>query len=1071
MPKFRHRVVAVLTVIALASFVRALGADENRDAGGAFAAFRENAAWTAADGALSSQATALQNALDTRLTLADSVTSLEFRGAEGAHATLLLMGRYAVPVAGNGEWQKLSVKLRAPRFDAGYNKQSNALALEIRTGQDLRRNVVFDGASPGARWPAEDMRGPSFFVIDEGAFAVRNARHDAADFTAVTVPAASGGETNEKSLIDIVARGKELFTSVGCEACHRVERDSQAVSTGPNLYGLFRVTPRTREIVEGDPGHRFQVKVNREYLYHSVRAPGDQLAVAESGATRGSAFPAAMPAFTKEIISDEQVDAVGAYLATLNDPGEGGPVILLGKLEPVPPYDPMGDSLQWLVNDRVRLQRGPLAGTSARAIHVGNPNGVNYSFDPRLLAIVKIWQGGFLDMSGELTNRGGRGLALGYESRELGFGDQEYLLAPLNAAGRLLDSSFKNARFGDSAAIKESLYSKEDQFARIAALDAQFLGYSRDSRSKVAAPVFRYRVAKNLLEVATSIGDDGAIEISVTGTLASPQGFALNSALLAGASVSAGSIAGNRWTLPAGRATATLRGRLSLGARPWRPAPSNYAFTGQVLAKAAASARLPAGYSIENYYPPKDNYGREQLFEALGLSLAKDGTVVVATRTAGIWRLVNGEWRPFAEGLFDSLGVVAEDGKGLTVVAGQKAELTRISDTNGDGLADRYDTLFDANSYHGNYHNYLHGPVRAKDGSYYFTINLVHDNTGLAYTGGGNVMGSWGGFSGWAIHLKKDGSSELFANGMRSPASLGVGPDGRLWYADNQGDFVGTSKLFELRKDAFYGHPAGLVDLPGMTPDSPEIKWERVAARKEHEVILFPHNRVANSPGNPAWDLTHGRFGPFGGQMMIGDQTQSNLLRVVTQKVGEVEQGCVIPFLEGLESGVMRPLFLSDGSLLLGQTGRGWQAKGGKVASLQHVRWDGKTVAPAVLAMTATAHGFRIGFTQPLGKGVSNELLRAALLLESWTYRDAPDYGSPELALREETPSAIKVSPDRMSLDLQLATLDVPQTHPRQTARVYHLKLGAQALFDLAAPAQLEAYYTLRRFPASNETH
>ena len=44
----------------------------------------------------------------------------------------------------------------------------------------------------------------------------------------------------------------------------------------------------------------------------------------------------------------------------------------------------------------------------------------------------------------------------------------------------------------------------------------------------------------------------------------------------------------------------------------------------------------------------------------------------------------------------------------------------------------------------------------------------------------------------------------------------------------------------------------------------------------------------------------------------------------------EQEQGSVMPFFEGLESGVMRPLLLPDGSLLLGQTGRGWQAKGGR---------------------------------------------------------------------------------------------------------------------------------------------
>jgi len=1068
MPKFRRRGLAVLTVAALASSIFVLAqVPSGQDAARAFGGFREDAAWTAADGAVTSSATTLENALQSRATLADSVTSLEFRAAPGTRAMLFLMGRYGVPLTGNGDWQNVSIRLRAPRFDPAYKKLANALALEIRIGASVARNVVFTGASPGGRWSAEDMRGPTFFVIEDGTFSVRNARHDPADFAEVTVPAESGGATNETSLIDIVARGKELFQSVGCEACHLVDPASEAVSSGPNLYGLFRAQARTREVVEGGEGHRFQVKVNREYLHRSVREPAEQLAVAESGATRGTAYPPVMPPFSKEVISDEQIDAIGAYLATLNVAGQGGPVIRLGVLKPAVPYDPMADALQWLVNDTVRLQRGPLPGTSARAIHVGNPNGVNYSFDPRLLAVVKIWQGGFLDMSGELTNRGGRGLAPGYESREIGFGEREYLLAPLNSAGQLFDSTFKNAKFQDTAAIREALYSKEDQLARIAALDAQFLGYSRDSRSKTAAPVFRYRVSSNTIEVATAISASGDIEITVTGKLAAPQSFALNPQLLANASVSAGTLSGDRWTLPAGKLTAKLRGKAGLSANTWRPPVSNYSFGRQALNKAAATAKMPAGYSIENWYSPKDNYGRDQLFEALGLSLSKDGTVVVATRTAGVWRVVNGEWRPFAEGLFDSLGVVAEDGKGLTVVAGQKAELTRISDTNGDGIADRYDTLFDAHSYHGNYHNYMHGPVRTRDGSYYFAINLVHDNSGLSYNGGSQTMGSWGGFAGWAIHVRPDGSSELFANGLRSPASVGVSPDGRVWYADNQGDFVGTSKLYELKKDAFYGHPAGLVDLPGMTPDSPEIKWEKVAGRKAREVVLFPHNKVANSPGNPAWDLTRGKFGPFAGQMLIGDQTQSNLLRVVTQKVGDVEQGAVMSFFEGLESGVMRPLFLPDGSLLLGQTGRGWQAKGGKIASLQHVRWDGKTVAPGILAMTATATGFRIELTQPLGTNISDSLLRSAVTLESWTYRDAPEYGSPELETREEAFSNLKVGADRKSLEINLATLEQPKVHPRQTARVYHVKLASLALFDTAAaaPAQLDAWYTLKRFP------
>jgi hypothetical protein len=1060
MLNFRRQTLVVLTIVALTSFSSAFAQSGSESIG----PFRGNAAWTSADGGWSTAAASPDGSLMTGNALADSVTALEFKAPKGARASIFLMGRYSFEMLGNGEWQNFSVRFRAPRFDEGFKKTDKALAVEVRSGGDVRRNVIIEKPNVGARWDAEDMRGPTMLVVTEGPFAIRNIQQDAADYSRLTLPKTSGGETNAGNLKDFVALGKETFESVGCMACHLVEPSDTAVSSGPNLFGLFRPEPRAREIVEGSEGHRFQIKAGREYLNHSIRAPADQIAVAESGAKKGEAFLPIMPAFAKEVLSDQQIDAIGDYLATLNPPGQRGPVVKLAGLDPEAPYDPLADRLQWLVNDEVRMQRGPLPGVSARSIHIGNPNGVNYSFDPRNLAVSKIWQGGFLDMTGELTNRGGKGLALGYDSREISFGDHDYLLAPLNAKGALIDFSFKDAKWGDLATMQASLYSKEDQLPRIAAVDAQFMGYSRNSKDKTAAPVFKYRVGKNVIEVATAISDRGAVVVSVSGDLKTPQSFALNFLLLKGAAVSAGKIENDRWTLPAGKVAATLHATAGVAGSAWRPAPSNYAYKRSPLVKTASTAKLPAGYSIESYYPPKDNYGRDQLFEALGLGLAKDGTLVVATRTAGIWRLVNGEWRLFAEGLFDSLGVVVEDDKGLVVVAGQKAELTRISDTNGDGIADKYETLFDAHSFHGNYHSYMHGPVRGLDGAYYFALNLAHGPSNEFYTAGGNVMGTWGGFNGWAFRVEPNGKFQTFANGMRSPASLGVGPDGRVWYTDNQGDFVGTSKMFELKKDAFYGHPAGLVDLPGMTPDSPEIQWDKVWPRKAQPVIMFPHNRVANSPGNPAW-ITQKKFGPFAGQLVIGDQTQSNLLRVALQKVGDVEQGSVMPFLDGLESGVMRPVFLPDGSLLLGQTGRGWQAKGGKIASLQHVRWDGKTIAPAIVAMSATTSGFRLDFTQPLGNGVSSEILKSALSLQTWVYRDAPNYGSDELDLHPEGITGLSVSADRKSVSITLASLEQKKVHPQQTPRIYHARLASGTLFDANAPAQLDAYYTLRVFP------
>jgi hypothetical protein len=80
-------------------------------------------------------------------------------------------------------------------------------------------------------------------------------------------------------------------------------------------------------------------------------------------------------------------------------------------------------------------------------------------------------------------------------------------------------------------------------------------------------------------------------------------------------------------------------------------------------------------------------------------------------------------------------------------------------------------------------------------------------------------------------------------------------------------------------------------------------------------------------------------------------------------------------------------------------------------------------------------------------------------------YRDAPDYGSPELDLHDEATAAIGVSADRKSIDIKLASTERKIVHPRQTARIYHVKLASRTLFDANAPAELNAYYTLQNFP------
>lgn len=1004
--------------------------------------------------------------------LGDSVLDMEFLATEGSDAKLYIQGRYAVDLKNiTNEWSHLRAKFRAPRYNEASIKTESALILEVTiNGEPVLTNDIRTGLSEGSSIPWEGTGGPTSLLVKKGQLALRNFTLAGADFSQIIVPKTSGEATNEKELVDFVALGKETFESVGCNACHLISKDDSGVSSGPNLYGLFKREPRNREVVEGGEGHRFTVKADRQYLHRSLREPEAQLAIAETGAKKGEAFLPIMPAFSAQILSDVQIDAIGDYLATLNVPAEQGPAIKLLAQTGAEEYDPVKDRLQFLVNDEVRIQRGPMAltdafGSSGRAIHVGTPWGVNYTFDPRLLAITKIWQGGFLDMSGEFLNRGGKGLKMGYESREINLGSKPFLIAPLNAKGDIIDFSFKEAQFGDTATVKASLHSKEDHLARVAAMDAQFLGYSRNSKQKQQLPSFQYRVGKNTLDIQTTIAADGNVTVTLSGELASPQTFALNGDALQQISSKQGQVANQQWTLPAGKTNATLTAKITLASNPWRPQASTFKHYKQPVKITESTANLPAGYSVESYYPPKDNFGREQLFEALGLSLTEDNTVVIATRTAGIWRLVKGQWHLFAEGTFDSLGVVAEDKKGLSIIVGQKAELTRISDTNGDGIADRYETLFDAHSYHGNYHSYMHGPTRGSDGAYYINLNLAHDDD--SYKAGGQYMGTQGGLSGWSIRVEPNGKFTTWAYGLRSPAGLGTAPDGRLWYSDNQGEYMSTSKIFVLEKDHYYGHPSSLVDLPGATPESAEKSRDSMLDKRTDAIVLLPHNRVANSPGHPAWDTTKGKFGPYSGQMLMGDQTQSNLLRIAIQTVNGKEQGSAMPFIDGLESGVMRPLFLKDGSLLLGQTGRGWQAKGGHVASLQRIKWDGKTIAPAIHEMLATTTGFRLQLTQPLAAQVTGDAIKSLLLLESWVYRDAADYGSDELDLHQEKISTLRISANRKSIDIDLASLAQAKVHPQQTARVYHVGLTSKGLFAKDAPEKMDAYYTLYQFPSA----
>lgn len=886
----------------------------------------------------------------------------------------------------------------------------------------------------------------------------------------MAIPMLAAGVAWGQEEYDAVERGKEVFESMGCIVCHSTKKDDPSLKTGPNLHGLFLTEPRDREAVFPASGEKKKVKADKAYFTDSIRKSWDLLAVAESGETKGTAYGAIMPMFAPEVISDEDLEAIWHYVRTMADGYAVGPAqVMLQKKDASAAASPLEIPGEESVADRTRVFRVAMLGTSGRAVAVGQPNGMSYAFDPRFLSVRKIWSGGFLNLKEERTGRGGKAVAPGQNASPFLGGTA--VLVPLTSDGEPVDFEFKESDMNDSEAQIKYLNDKTDHLDRLAALDAEYLGHRLDP--KTGEPAFRFRVGKNTFSQTVRISDDGGLTITIEGKVEQAQSFRFVGGGLQDRHVMGGEIKNNAWTLPvsAEAKTYTLKARLvgGLVARPKLPRGEDWTPQPLVIKPSEPGKKpleLPAGYSAMTWAPPLDLFGREQLFEPTGIAVAKDGTIVLSTRTAGVWRIRDGKWSLFAENAYESLGVVIEDDKGDRIVISQKPELTRLIDIDGDGRADKFDTVCDDFGFHGNYHEYTHGPVRDDAGNYYFLLNLSHDhhNEKTSWRAGGPFMGSMEGYRGWACRVTPEGKFEPYANGLRSPAGIGFDPEGRLWYAENQGEYVGSSKWVPLEQGKFYGHISGLVSLPGMTPESPEIQYPLWKDKLRKGAVWLPHGKLSNSPGNPAWDTTGGKFGVYQGQVFIGDQTLSTVMRVVTEKVNGEDQGCVIPFARGMSSGVMRPVFLPDGSLLIGQTGRGWASNGGSQDKLQQIVWDGKTVAADIHSASAAKDGFILRFTKPLAADVTADALASKFKLMSWFYTNDEKYGSPQHDKRDETLAGAEISGDRLSVTLRLAGFGKGD---KWIDRIYHIHLtDTTGLFgDAPVWKSLETYFTLRAIP------
>lgn len=431
-----------------------------------------------------------------------------------------------------------------------------------------------------------------------------------------------------------------------------------------------------------------------------------------------------------------------------------------------------------------------------------------------------------------------------------------------------------------------------------------------------------------------------------------------------------------------------------------------------------------SAYELATFPIPK-----ELKLEVSGLALLPEGGMAIAIRKGEIWiadqttHPASTRFRQFASGLHEPLGLAYRNGAFYTV---QRTELTRIRDKDKDGIADEYWTVAKGWGVTGNYHEYAYGPQFDLQGNAWITLNI-----GIG-KGPAPEDNAW---RGWSIMVTPDGTWKPVSGGFRSPSGMGMHPDGHIFATDQQGNWFPTCPLLHLQSGVFHGHSDALehCQRPGATfgIGTPLPKGLTVveAAKQipayQLPPVWFPYRTMGMSATDVLWDTTEGKFGPFDGQAFVGEFTMSMILRVYLEKVDGVYQGACFRFAEGLQCGALRLAWDEQGSLIIGETNRGWNSLGHRSYGMQRLSWTG--VAPfEILKMNAQPHGFKITFTKPLAMDTS---VTDALTMQSFTYHYHSAYGSEEIDSQILNIASSSLSKDRTILNLEVDGLREGYVH------------------------------------------
>lgn len=421
------------------------------------------------------------------------------------------------------------------------------------------------------------------------------------------------------------------------------------------------------------------------------------------------------------------------------------------------------------------------------------------------------------------------------------------------------------------------------------------------------------------------------------------------------------------------------------------------------------------------------------------IAFRDDGTMFVTAMTEGqIWSArvppadhpERVKWQLYASGLYHPLGIVVVDGR---LYVAQKTEITELIDRDGDNRVDHYRTAATGWGLSTGWHEYCFGLAVDPDKNLWFALNTGYFWTNPGYVNPGRWRGSV---------LRVTNSTEKLeemAKGCRVPNGIARGPEGNIFFTDNQGDWIQACKLAHIVRGRFYGHPEYKEDaLPKDSyPDGKSTVW-------------LPYDRSRSTSG-PVHDSTQGRFGPFADQMFVGDVgygANAGLMRIALEKVKGEYQGACFRFVDGQPSGCERMKFGPDNQLYMASLSTG----------LTRMKFDGKTPAALqAIHIRSRGVGFVVNLTQPLADDV--DLAPEKLKVRRYHYLYTGNYGSPQADETNIAVEKVEVSADRRQLTLTFPV----ETYP--IGMVYAFNFGGLKFQSGDRLTQTEAWYTVHQTP------